>query len=139
MPERPATFRFSSPPADVDSVHDFLETVWVDHPDIDEMDKMAFETALIELASNVFQHADTGSGVTCVLSVRADDDRLQADLSDTSEIGGVTFVRAELPDDMAESGRGLAFIQMLVDDLRYERVEGRNIWSISKNRQPTGA
>jgi anti-sigma regulatory factor (Ser/Thr protein kinase) len=30
---------------------------------------MAFETALIELASNVIQHADA-EGVTCVLSWR---------------------------------------------------------------------
>ena len=127
------TLLFSAPPSDVDTVHDFLEGVWLDAPGIDETDRMAFETALIELASNVIQHADA-EGVTCVLSVETEDGQLRAQLSDTAETGGVRLVGVEMPDDLDESGRGIAFIQLLVDDLSYERADGRNIWSIVKRR-----
>ncbi len=127
------TLLFSAPPSDVDLVHDFLEGVWLGEPGIDETDRMAFETALIELASNVIQHADA-EGVTCVLSVKTEGGELRAQLSDTADAGGVRLVGVEMPDDLAESGRGIAFIQMLVDDLSYERVDGRNVWSIVKTR-----
>lgn len=129
------TLFFSAPPSDVDTVHDFLQGVWGDGVEIDETDRMAFETALIELASNVIQHADS-EGVTCALSVVIDEGQLRAQLSDTADAGGVRLAGVEMPDDLAESGRGIAFIQLLVDDLTYERVDGRNVWSIAKERTP---
>ena len=134
MTTHETSLRFSSPPTDVDAVHDFLEGIWQADPSIDEMDKMAFETALIELASNVIQHADTGDGVTCVMSVSAENGLLQASFSDTAEAGGFKMRTATMPDELAESGRGLAFMQMLVDDVRYERIGDRNVWSLTKKR-----
>ena len=134
MTTHETALRFSSPPTDVDAVHDFLEGIWQANPDIDEMDKMAFETALIELASNVIQHADTGGGVTCVMSVSSENGVLHASFSDTAEAGGFKMRVASMPDELAESGRGLAFMQMLVDDVRYERVGDRNVWSLTKKR-----
>lgn len=134
MTKRETSMRFSSPPTDVDAVHDFLEGIWEANPDIDEMDKMAFETALIELASNVIQHADTGDGVTCVMVVSSDSGVLRAQFSDTAEAGGFRMRTATMPDEFAESGRGLAFMQMLVDEVQYERIDGRNVWSLTKKR-----
>jgi len=40
-----------------------------------------------------------------------------------------------MPAELAESGRGMALIQALVDDLHYERVGDRNLWSIEKKRR----
>lgn len=134
MATHETSLRFSSPPTDVNAVHDFLERVWQADPDIDEMDKMAFETALIELASNVIQHAATGDGVTCVMSVSSENGVLRARFSDTAEAGEFKMRVASMPDELAESGRGLAFMQMLVDDVRYERVGDRNVWSLTKKR-----
>jgi serine/threonine-protein kinase RsbW len=41
---------------------------------------------------------------------------------------------ARLPDALAESGRGLALVQMVVDDLRYERVADQNRWTVRRGR-----
>lgn len=127
-------FVFRSPPITVDTVHDFLLTIWRDNPDISELDRMSFETAIIELASNVIQHADTGEGVSCVLTVRTDDDQLTAQLSDTST-ATMELAERPMPDELAESGRGLAFVRMLVDDLAYSHVGDLNVWRIVKKRQ----
>ena len=35
-----------------------------------------------------------------------------------------------MPDADAESGRGLALAAAAVDDMSYERVEGRNHWRL---------
>ncbi|GAA2228247.1 ATP-binding protein [Herbiconiux moechotypicola] len=134
MTEERKNLVFSSPPDDVDAVHAFLETVWEANPEVGEFDRMAFETALIELASNVIQHASGDSGVTCVLTVSAGDDGLTASLADTADAGGIVLMNREMPEELAESGRGIALIQALVDDLRYERRDERNVWTITRGR-----
>jgi serine/threonine-protein kinase RsbW len=128
------TLVLRSPRDNVDLVHGFLEQLWLDRPDIGELDRMAFETALIELVSNVIEHADGGQGVTCRITVAVDDNTLVANLSDTAEAGEIQVIGRPMPSVDAESGRGIALIQMLVDDLQYERVGENNLWSISRNR-----
>lgn len=135
MTEASRSLVFSSPPDDVDAVHDFLEQVWAANPDVPEFDRMAFETALIELAANVIQHASGDGGVTCVLSVASDEHGLHATLADTADAGGIVLVKREMPDELSESGRGIALIQALVDELRYERVDDRNVWTIDRARE----
>lgn len=128
------TLVLRSPRDNVNLVHAFLETLWSTHSDIGDLDRMAFETALIELASNVIEHADGGQGVTCVITVQVDSEKLSAHLSDTAEAGEIQVVGRVMPSADAESGRGIALIQMLVDELQYERVGENNLWSISRNR-----
>lgn len=138
MSDVPGVLKLSSPPDDVNDVHDFVEVELGRHPDLDDLDRMKFLTALIELASNVIQHADTGSGVTCTLVLSVDEENIQAQLSDSSEVGGIKLATGRMPEDeLAESGRGIAFIQALVDELHYERVGDRNVWSITKRRSPS--
>jgi serine/threonine-protein kinase RsbW len=55
-------------------------------------------------------------------------------LVDTADPPDVDTGPRAMPDEFAESGRGLPFIQALVDDFQYERSEGRNVWTITKNR-----
>lgn len=125
------TMRMSTPPGDVNTVHDMLEDVWAQSPDISAEDRLKFEVALIELASNVMRHADNGTGVVCALVIQAHPDRITATLSDSGEPGNVRLSGRALPDDdMAESGRGLPLIQALVDELRYDSEDGFNHWHI---------
>jgi serine/threonine-protein kinase RsbW len=131
--------RFVTPPADVNDVHDLLDGLWADVPDVSPLDRMAFETALSELVSNVIQHADAGNGVTCTLHIVADEGGVRAVLSDSAESGGVVMRDFKMPDEEAESGRGLAMIQALVDDFSYERRAERNVWTIERRRSEGGA
>ncbi|MWV48787.1 ATP-binding protein [Rathayibacter sp. VKM Ac-2803] len=132
MTER--TLLFRSPPETVEVVHAALESLWDERPDIDEMDRMMFETALIELTANVIQHGSSSTTIICRLEIVADDLRLRAELVDTADPPGIDTGPREMPDEFAESGRGIAFIQALVDAFDYERAEGRNVWTLSKDR-----
>ncbi len=134
MTETTSSLTLQSPPDDVDAVHELVAGLWDDRPDVGALDRMAFETALIDLASNVIEHADTGQGVTCIVSVTVDDGVMSARLRDGSEPGDFRLTAREMPGADAESGRGLAMVQMLCDELTYERVGGENVWSVRRTR-----
>jgi len=122
----------TSPPDDVDAVHEMIARVWDNSPDVPLADRIRFETALIELISNVVRHADSGTGVTCVLTIDVLPASVEARVTDTGEGGDIELTRVMMPDDDAESGRGLALINSLVDEVQYERINGRNYWRISR-------
>lgn len=122
----------SSPGADVNAVHDLLETVWLDSPEIGMLDRFAVETALIELAGNVLEHADEGQGVSCAISIEVCRGRLEAVLRDTGRPAAIRLHDAAMPDPLAEGGRGLPLVRALVEELTYERQGSVNQWRISK-------
>jgi serine/threonine-protein kinase RsbW len=125
------TLEFAVPPADVNTVHHLLEEVWSDAPLISARERFRFETALIELASNVIRHADGGDGLECVLTVEVTEDSLRALLIDSGVEGHIDFTRG-MPSEDEESGRGIPLIQALVDRLEYSRDGGRNRWEIQR-------
>jgi serine/threonine-protein kinase RsbW len=127
------TLHMAVPPGDVDAVHALLEAVWADAPDIPMMERFKFETALLELASNVVKHADGGSGLWCTLEIDAHSDSIQATVFDDGEPSDDRIlVPRDMPDALSESGRGIAMIQALVDDLVYSREGTTNRWHISR-------
>jgi len=119
-----------SPPDTLDAVHELLQTVWEKSPEVSAENQMRFETALIELVSNVFRHADTGDGVACALTIDISDRHIEAQLSDTGEPGNFKLIEATMPDELSESGRGIALIQAVVDEFTYEQEGEHNIWKI---------
>ncbi|MBF4615729.1 ATP-binding protein [Curtobacterium sp. VKM Ac-1376] len=122
------------PPDDVTAVHEFLAGVWEHEPTVSAEDRMALELAIVELTSNVIEHGSRPSGISCELRLEIGDERFQALLSDDGVAATVDTEAAGLPDDLAESGRGLALVRMVVDDLRYERVADRNRWTVRRDR-----
>jgi serine/threonine-protein kinase RsbW len=127
------TLHMAVPPGDVDAVHTLLEAVWADAPGIPMMERFKFETALLELASNVVKHADGGSGLWCTLEIDAHPNSIQATVFDDGEPSGDgILVPRDMPDALSESGRGIAMIQALVDDLAYSREGTTNRWQISR-------
>lgn len=128
------TLELSCPPDDVSAVHDFLANVWQHDPSISVEDRMALELAIVELTSNVIEHGAGPAGVSCRLRLEIDAERFSALLSDDGVPAAVDTDAARLPDGLVESGRGLALVRMVVDDLRYERVADENRWTVRRAR-----
>lgn len=126
------TLDLAAPPDDVNSVHGLLEQVWAEHEHVGMMDRISFETALIELSANVIVHADSGNGICCSVTVMVSEDRIEAQLIDSGQEGEIRLEARELPDDFAESGRGIPLITALVDVIRYERTADGNRWYLSR-------
>ena len=130
------TRHIECPPDDVDAVHNLLNSVWADRPKISDTDRFSFETAIVELTSNVIRHGDTGSGISCLITVNVFVDRIEALLVDTGKIANIDLAETAMPDEHAESGRGIPLIKALVDSISYARDGDRNRWQFARKFTP---
>ncbi len=123
-------------PEGLDELHDLLEQVGVQHPDVSPADLMLFETAVIEIAGNVVEHGRPPGGVHWKFSIQVRPDRIEATLADD----GMAFedarvlADASMPDADAEDGRGFALASQVLDELSYERRGSANLWAMVRRR-----
>ncbi len=121
-------------PGWLDDVHGGLARLWSAVPAVPEIDRMRFETAVIEIATNVVRHT-TPVGpdpVRASALLRAAPPVLEAEISDDGTLVDVDLDPAPV-DDFAESGRGIALVQRAVDSLAFSRRAGRNTWRLTRD------
>ena len=121
--------------AGLDEVHALFERLWAEADDVQPPDRIAFETAVSEVAANIIEHAGRGKAVAMRLLLRAPADRVEAHLED---LGYPYDAGAGPPpaedDDLAERGRGLVIARALTDELVYERDGAVNRWFLLRRR-----
>ncbi|MBT2513142.1 ATP-binding protein [Arthrobacter sp. ISL-30] len=115
-------------------VHDLLARMWETSPEVSELDRAMFETAVIEIAANIVEHGSQEGSILCNLILEVYPDRLDARFKDDGRIAQVDLDAAAMPDDFAESGRGLAMAKAAVDVLTYHRHNNDNYWTLSRTR-----
>ncbi|MBI3165274.1 MAG: SpoIIE family protein phosphatase [Anaerolineales bacterium] len=94
------------------------------------------ELALQELLTNLVDHAYEGNPNGQV-AVRMAGNRGQIFIQ-TEDTGAPANIKLEdvhmpAPEDLAEGGYGMAIIRSLMDDIRYETAQEKNVWTLVKN------
>lgn len=131
--------RCAGTPAFLDAVHDALTALWTAAPDVGDLDRMLFETALVEIVGNLVEHARTAAGepVDVGLELAVEPLRVCARLQDDGEWPppeATDVSGAALPDDeLAEGGRGLAMAAALAE-VSHTRIAGGNVWTVVRHR-----
>ncbi|MEL5992186.1 ATP-binding protein [Microbacterium phosphatis] len=120
-------------PAEIARLHELLDRAGTEHPDIAATDLMLFETAVIEIATNVVEHGRPEGEVSWHFTLQVDDEALRAELRDSGQEADVDFGR-QMPGADAESGRGLALAGAILDEIVVTRVEGGNLWRMVRRR-----
>ncbi|SDO33986.1 serine/threonine-protein kinase RsbW [Nakamurella panacisegetis] len=115
-------------------VHALVEQLWAESVDVAEIDRILFESAVLEIAGNIVQHSVSDQPILCNLTLRIYPTRLEAVFCDTAEEAAVDVESATMPDDLAESGRGLAMTKRALDQLSYQREGHVNCWRLSRTR-----
>lgn len=121
-------------PNALEQVHATLAALWAEVVDLDPMDRMAFDTAVAEVAANIVSYC--GGPAFFALDLDASADRVVAEFRDDgTELPPGTLEGAVMPDDLlAEHGRGLAIARAALDELSYRRTDGINHWRLVKQR-----
>ncbi|GIG27027.1 ATP-binding protein [Cellulomonas denverensis] len=125
-------------PADLgwlDEIHTAFARLWGRAPGVAALDRTRFETAVIEVATNIARHGRTadGSPVHAGLLMRVLPDALEAEFADTGVPARVDLDPAPV-DDLALGGRGIALVQRAVDTLSLSYRDGHNIWWLVRRR-----
>jgi serine/threonine-protein kinase RsbW len=120
----------------IEAIHNELDALWDDASFVPDMDRMTFATAVIEAAANIVQHAlpvaEKPVEIDVDISVRPT--RLIARVSAfNAREPFANDMQASMPDEDAESGRGLALIEALVTTVTFERQDGTNTWILTRN------
>jgi serine/threonine-protein kinase RsbW len=121
-------------PAALERVHELLEQLWEDADDVGADDRIRFETAVTEIAGNIVMHAPDGRPLEFTLQVGARPDRIEARFEDAGRRVDVDLAAAQLPDDLAESGRGLALALAAADEVEYRREGATNCCRVMGKR-----
>ena len=132
------TFEAPVEEATLDLVQDRLEALWAGDASVAPADRTRFERAVVEVVGNIIEHAfaadSSSSGRVLHVTLSLGPESIEAVLSDNGlptelDLGSVT-----MPDEDAVSGRGLALAVAAVEDVAYERVQGRNHWTLRCRR-----
>lgn len=132
--DEPAVLELSAPaePAVVEEVQNRLAALWEQRPDLDPSLAMRFEMGLVEILGNIVEHAfdpDT-PGRLLNVEVTIDGDTVSGALSDNGQPVAVDLSTVVMPDEDAESGRGLALAVAALDELTYTRDGDCNRWHL---------
>lgn len=121
-------------PASLDRLHDLLGAVWAAHEDVGQADRMSFAIAVTEIAGNIVAHAGGGRSLDFSVRIWVGPQHLEAAFEDPGQRVAVDLSAVEMPDDLAESGRGLALALRSVDHLEYRREGETNHWRVIRRR-----
>jgi serine/threonine-protein kinase RsbW len=118
-------------PESLELVHSLLGEFWTLSEDIGLHERIRFETAIMEIANNIAEYAGTDE-FTLVLTDTGGE--IEALFRDAGPPIAFDPTRRQLPDDMAESGRGIALACAAVDEVHYSHENHQNLWRLTLRR-----
>lgn len=124
-------------PADlslVDALHAALASLWSAVPEVADEDRMLFELAVSEIATNVVEHAQGPDHAHVSMRLEVDGTALTAVVTDDADPALIRLDEVSMADADAESGRGLALALAALDELVHEPGDG-NVWRLRRLRR----
>lgn len=127
------SFRAPADAAAIGRVHELFERLGEQCGELSESFRGGFELAVVEIVTNVVRHSEDGRDVRVELLIRTTDDGIEAVITDDAEPVALDLAAVAMPDadELAESGRGLALVSLLVDDFAHEPLARGNRWRLS--------
>lgn len=117
----------------IDVVQQEFEAWWTELGADSIATRFAFETAVVEIATNIVEHTHRAEGTAgrgYSLELDGDDAVVTAVFTDNGMPADIDLSTVTMADIEEESGRGLALAIAALDSLDYRHVGGRNIWTL---------
>ena len=117
----------------IDVVQAEFDAWWTALDDDSVATRFKFETAVVEIATNIVEHthrAEGTSGRRFHLELSADETSVTAQFADNGMPSNIDLSTVTMSDVEAEGGRGLALAVAALHSLDYRFENGRNIWTL---------
>ena len=117
--------------ADIDAA---LERLWSAYPHVPQTIRMHMGIATAEIGANIIEHAVANRPMCLTMDVAVLPDRMRVEFTDDGDQVPVPvdLGSVQMPDAMAERGRGLALAQAVLDELIYRRTHLNHWILVSK-------
>ena len=121
-------------PATLDEIGTILERMWSLHPHVPDSVRTQVAIAVGEIGANIVEHAARGGPVRLRMEVLVSLEEVRVAFLDDGPSAQMQIAAPpEMPDEMAESGRGLALAHAVLDRLWYHR-QMFNHWILVSKR-----
>lgn len=117
----------------LDEVQAVLDTFWARHDEVPEAVRMEIGIAAAEIAGNIVEH---GHPDRLHMEIALHSNEVQLEFTDSGHPPEVDLVAVQMPDDLAEGGRGLALAQAALRVLAHFRDELGNHWRLVSKAFP---
>lgn len=118
----------------VEATLDALDRLLAAEPGVGADDRMLFQLAVSEVATNIAEHGQPPGSVRVSVTIDIDPDRLCATFVDSAQPASIVLADAAMPSAEQESGRGVALALMSLDEFTHERAGG-NVWRLRRDRR----
>lgn len=112
------------------AVAEALDAAWSACSWVPEPIRRQVRIAVDEIAANIVEHAARGRAVPMEMQLQVLPDRVQILFTDQGDPAPVDIDRAEMPDELAERGRGLAMAKAALAQLDYCHSGDCNQWTL---------
>jgi serine/threonine-protein kinase RsbW len=118
-------------PRTLDEIDAALQRAWTLHPHVPTTSQMQMGIATAEIGANIIEHAIADRPIRLTMDVVVLPDRVRVEFTDDGDPVPVPvdLSAVEMPDAMAERGRGLALAQAVLEGLAYRRAH-LNHWTL---------
>lgn len=113
----------------LDAIENTLDRMWSVHLHVPTTVRMQIGIAVAEIAGNIVEHAVGARALWARMEARVGLTEVRVEFTDDGSPNSVDLGAVRLPHEMAETGRGLALAQAVLQNLSYRR-NGMNHWTL---------
>jgi serine/threonine-protein kinase RsbW len=117
----------------VERVLDEIEDHWRGYPDATAQDRTLFTLAVSEVLTNIVEHGSADHTVRVSVDLDLTPAACRASIRDTARPARIDWSSVSLPDEFAESGRGLALTLTVLDRFEHTVSADGNTWVLERS------
>ena len=117
-------------PETLDDVHATLDGCLSSHNHVPESIRQQLGIAVAEMVANIVEHASQGKPVRVQMSVEVLANQVRISFTDDGIACSVDPEVAQMPDELAHRGRGIAMMRAALGTLSYHRSDTHNHWRL---------
>ena len=114
-----------------DDVNGTLDGCWAANSHVPDPIRTQLGIAVSELVANIIEHAAQGEPVLVQMSIEVLANEVHISVTDDGIACPVPPEAADMPDEFADRGRGLAMMRAVLSSLSYHRSDTHNHWRLT--------